>query len=227
MYFFFFFLFFFLNTQGPVCTPNFSLDFPISLRKATRHFPSPHGINVSEKCLMSAKPRHGRPATCQRMLFMRCEEPGPCLRHLHSPLPLGDPGWGGGRRRPQSSSRFLLQSSASFPGVSLAPRAEFIPQSETEKSQPLSLHIISHQTHFHPRKDTHIVCKENKPRSIFSRLSKQTHCSSTCLSLEAQKIHLCQPGSEVIEQGNTFFFNFYKIYPMVGQFEKPPCSSPS
>lgn len=134
----------------------------------------------------------------------------------------------------ETSPHALLQSSARFPEGSLAWRVEFILRLEIQKSQHLSLRAVSHQTHFHPRNNTHIVWKKNKLRGTFSRLSKKIYCSYTCLSLslgnsggsKASPCVLSQPGSDMMLQRIIIFF-VNKINSMVVQFEKPPFSSHS
>lgn len=78
------------------------------------------------------------------------------------------------------SSETILHSAAELCKISfklLLPKGRICSSAGDVKDQPLSLHIASHQTHFHPRNNTHIVWKENKLRGIFSRFLKNSHCS--------------------------------------------------
>lgn len=107
------FFFFFLNTWRPVCTPKFSLVFPVSLRKTTRHFLFLHGVNVSEKYLTSVKPWHGRP---DQWLYSKCFSCA--MRNLASAYSMWVPqsGWVTGRTAvagsgwPQTSDQLALSA---------------------------------------------------------------------------------------------------------------------
>lgn len=202
-----------------VCAPKLS-PFPRQSKKATSHNLFLYGSNACEQYGTSMG-RGTAEQWLQRanalLLLRDWQHSSETAHDGHSPEPI------------LSSAAELCKISCKLP----LPKGRICSSAGDVKDQPLSLHIISHQTHFHPRNNTHIVWKENELRGIFSSFLKRSYCSCGGLvpspgnsgGSEDSLGVLSQPGSQLmLQEAISFILLIYfciRFTPRWGSLKVP------